>query len=84
MKFIQENYNSVLAVPYDMPIVGYNNHVVNSLMIWDAQPKQVFSLESFDKGDYTKAVEDENLARSLVEVLYPNDNHISGKELRLK
>ena len=67
-----------------MPIVGYNNHVVNSLMIWDAQPKQVFSLESFDKGDYTKAVEDENLARSLVEVLYPNDNHISGKELRLK
>ena len=84
IKFIQENYNSVLAVPYDMPIVGYNNHVVNSLMIWDAQPKQVFSLESFDKGDYTKAVEDENLARSLVEVLYPNDNHISGKELRLK
>ena len=84
MKFIQENYNSVLAVPYDMPIVGYNNHVVNSLMIWDAQPKQVFSLESFDKGDYTKAVEYENLARSLVEVLYPNDNHISGKELRLK
>ena len=84
MKFIQENYNSVLAVPYDMPIVGYKNHVVNSLMIWDAQPKQVFSLESFDKGDYTKAVEDENLARSLVEVLYPNDNHISGKELRLK
>ncbi len=84
MKFIQENYNSVLAVPYDMPIVGYNNRVVNSLMIWDAQPKQVFSLESFDKGDYTKAVEDENLARSLVEVLYPNDNHISGKELRLK
>ena len=84
IKFIQENYNSVLAVPYHMPIVGYNNHVVNSLMIWDAQPKQVFSLESFDKGDYTKAVEDENLARSLVEVLYPNDNHISGKELRLK
>ncbi len=84
IKFIQENYNSVLAVPYDMPIVGYNNHVVNSLMIWDAQPKQVFSLESFDKGDYQKAVEDENLARSLVEVLYPNDNHISGKELRLK
>ncbi|SCW52075.1 starch phosphorylase [Lachnospiraceae bacterium C10] len=83
-RFIQENYNSVLAIPYDMPIVGYNNGVVNSLMIWDAQPKQVFSLDSFDKGDYTKAVEDENLAKNLVEVLYPNDNHISGKELRLK
>ena len=83
-RFIQENYNSVLAIPYDMPIVGYNNGVVNSLMIWDAQPKKVFSLDSFDKGDYTKAVEDENLARNLVEVLYPNDNHISGKELRLK
>ncbi|MQN01774.1 MAG: glycogen/starch/alpha-glucan phosphorylase [Lachnospiraceae bacterium] len=84
LNFIQEGYRSVLAVPYDMPIVGYNNNVVNSLMIWDAQPKQVFSLESFDKGDYVKAVEDENLARSLVEVLYPNDSHISGKELRLK
>ena len=83
-RFIQEGYSSVIAVPYDMPILGYNNNVVNSLMIWDAQPKQVFSLESFDRGDYQKAVEDENLARSLVEVLYPNDNHISGKELRLK
>ncbi|MCR4797455.1 MAG: glycogen/starch/alpha-glucan phosphorylase [Lachnospiraceae bacterium] len=83
-KFIQKDYNSVMAVPYDMPVVGYGNHVVNSLMIWDAQPKQVFALDSFDKGDYQKAVEDENLARNLVEVLYPNDNHVSGKELRLK
>ncbi len=84
IQFIHEGYNSVIAVAYDMPVVGYNNSVVNSLIIWDAEPKQVFSLESFDKGDYAKAVEDENLARSLVEVLYPNDNHISGKELRLK
>ncbi|MCR5452585.1 MAG: glycogen/starch/alpha-glucan phosphorylase [Lachnospiraceae bacterium] len=84
IRFIHDGYSSVIAVAYDMPIVGYNNSVVNSLMIWDAEPKQVFSLESFDKGDYQKAVEDENLARSLVEVLYPNDNHISGKELRLK
>ena len=82
--FIHEGYSSVIAVPYDMPIVGYGNHVVNSLIIWDAEPKQVFSLESFDKGDYNKAIEDENLARNLVEVLYPNDSHISGKELRLK
>ena len=84
IEFTHRDYSSVLAVPYDMPVVGYGNHVVNSLMIWDAVPKQVFSLESFDKGDYQKAVEEENLARSLVEVLYPNDNHVSGKELRLK
>ena len=83
-KFTQEGANSVMAVPYDMPICGCDNGVVNSLMIWDAEPKQVFSLDSFDKGDYSKAVEDENLARNLTEVLYPNDNHIQGKELRLK
>ena len=83
-RFVQENYQSVLAVPYDMPIVGYGNHVVDTLMIWDAEPMECFELDSFDKGDYHKAVEQENLARNLVEVLYPNDNHIAGKELRLK
>ena len=84
MKFVQENYQSVLAVAYDMPIVGYNNHVVDSLIIWDAEPTEEFKLSSFDSGDYEKAVEQENLARNLVEVLYPNDNHRKGKELRLK
>ena len=84
MKFVHENYQSVLAVAYDMPIVGYNNNVVDSLIIWDAQPKEEFKLSSFDKGDYDQAVEEENLARNLVEVLYPNDNHRKGKELRLK
>ena len=74
----------MIAVPYDMPIVGYDNNMVNTLMIWDAEPKEVFRLDSFDKGEYDKAVEEENLARNLVEVLYPNDNHIYGKELRLK
>ena len=83
-KFEHRDYNSVIAIPYDMPIVGYGNDVVNSLMIWDAMPKNVFSLDSFDKGDYQKAVEDENLARNLVDVLYPKDDHVSGKELRLK
>ena len=83
-RFVQENYQAVLAVPYDMPIVGYGNHVVDTLMIWDAEPMECFELDSFDKGDYHKAVEQENLARNLVEVLYPNDNHIAGKELRLK
>lgn len=84
VKFIQDGYQSVKAVPYDMPIIGYNNNMVNTLMIWDAEPVQCFELNSFDKGDYKKAVEQENLAKNLVEVLYPNDNHIAGKELRLK
>ena len=83
-RFIQEGYQSVNAVPYDIPIIGYGNNVVNTLMIWDAEPMNCFELDSFDKGDYHKAVEQENLAKNLVEVLYPNDNHIAGKELRLK
>lgn len=83
-QFVQEGYQSVLAVPYDMPIIGYGNNVVNTLRIWDAQAINTFSLDSFDKGDYQKAVEQENLAKTIVEVLYPNDNHYAGKELRLK
>ena len=82
--FVQEGYQSVRAVPYDFPIVGYNNRVVNTLRIWDAEAISEFQLDSFDKGDYRKAVEQENLARNIVEVLYPNDNHYAGKELRLK
>ena len=82
--FKQEGYQSVKAIPYDMPIVGYGNGIVNTLRIWDAEPVECFSLDSFDKGDYQKAVEQENLARNIVEVLYPNDNHYAGKELRLK
>jgi starch phosphorylase len=84
LKFYQENYQSVKAVPYDLPVVGYGNGIVNTLRIWDAEPMDCFSLDSFDKGDYRKAVEQTNLAKNIVEVLYPNDNHISGKELRLK
>lgn len=83
-RFVQEEYQSVLAVPYDLPIVGYNNHIVNTLRIWDAEAINSFNLDSFDKGDYQKAVEQENLARTICEVLYPNDNHYAGKELRLK
>ncbi len=82
--FVQKGYQSVMAVPYDIPIVGYGNNVVNSLRIWDAQPVNTFNLSEFDKGEYQKAVEQENLAKTIVEVLYPNDNHYSGKELRLK
>lgn len=83
-RFVQENYQSVLAVPYDLPIVGYGNNVVNTLRIWDAEAIDNFNLDSFDKGDYQKAVEQQNLARTICEVLYPNDNHYAGKELRLK
>ncbi len=82
--FVQEDYQSVKAIPYDLPIVGYGNGIVNTLRIWDAEPVECFKLESFDKGDYQRAVEQENLARNICEVLYPNDNHYAGKELRLK
>ncbi|WMJ85273.1 glycogen/starch/alpha-glucan phosphorylase [Anaerocolumna sp. MB42-C2] len=82
--FVQENYQSVLAVPYDLPVIGYGNNIVNTLRIWDAEAINTFNLDSFDKGDYEKAVEQENLARTICEVLYPNDNHYAGKELRLK
>ncbi len=83
-RFVQEGYQAVRAVPFDLPVVGYGNGIVNTLRIWDAEPMEVFHLDSFDQGDYRKAVEQENLARNLVEVLYPNDNHYAGKELRLK
>ena len=83
-KFVQKGYQSVRAVPYDMPIAGYGNHIVNTLRIWDAEAINNFNLDSFDKGEYQKAVEQENLARTICEVLYPNDNHMAGKELRLK
>ena len=82
--FSLENYSSVLAVPYDMPVVGYDSNIVNTLRIWDAEPINNFNLDSFDRGDYAKAIEQENLAKTIVEVLYPNDNHTAGKELRLK
>lgn len=82
--FVQEGYQCVRAVPYDLPVVGYGNNVVNTLRIWDAEPIQQFNLSSFDKGDYQKAVEQENLAKTICEVLYPCDDHYAGKELRLK
>ena len=82
--FVQEGYQCVRAVPYDLPVVGYGNNIVNTLRIWDAEPIQEFNLDSFDKGDYHKAVEQENLAKTICEVLYPCDDYYAGKELRLK
>ena len=81
--FVQKGYRSILAVPYDMPIVGYGNGMVNTLRVWDAEPMEEFRLDEFDKGNYEKAVEQQNFAKTIVDVLYPNDNHMSGKELRL-
>ena len=84
LKFEHKGYQSVIAIPYDTPVVGYNNHVVDTLRVWDAQAKETFRLDEFDKGNYEAAVENENMARNIVEVLYPNDNHYAGKELRLR
>lgn len=84
LHFVQKDYDSVLAIPYDMPIVGYKNGFINGLRLWDAEAPQKFVLQFFDEGAYEKAVEQQTLAKTLVEVLYPNDNHYKGKELRLK
>ncbi|MEA4972071.1 MAG: glycogen/starch/alpha-glucan phosphorylase [Candidatus Metalachnospira sp.] len=83
-KFIQENYSSVIAVPYDYPVIGYGNNTVNTLRLWEARPKNLFDLQSFNEGNYAKAVEEANIARTITEVLYPADEHIQGKELRLR
>lgn len=83
-KFIQENYSSVIAVPYDYPVIGYGNNTVNTLRLWEARPKNMFDLQSFNEGNYAKAVEEANIARTITEVLYPADKHIQGKELRLR
>ena len=84
LRFIQKGYQSVEAIPYDTPVVGYDNHIVDTLRVWDANAKETFSLDEFDKGNYQKAVESANMAKNIVEVLYPNDNHYAGKELRLR
>ncbi len=81
---MQEGYQSVIAVPYDYPVLGYNNNTVNTLRLWDAKPKNELDLRSFNQGDYQKALAEKNLASTLTEVLYPADEHYSGKELRLK
>ncbi len=83
-RFVQENYQSVIAIPYDYPIVGYNNNTVNTLRLWDAKPKNEFDLKKFNEGTHDQAVAEQNLAKTLTEVLYPADDNYSGKELRLK
>ena len=82
--FIQENYHSVMAVPYDYPVIGYGNNTVNTLRLWEARPKNRLDLKFFNEGNYQKASEEEMLANTLTDVLYPADEHIQGKELRLR
>jgi len=83
-RFKLEDYQSVMAVPYDYPVVGYDTKMVNTLRLWDAEPVNRFDLQSFNQGDYERAVEEKNLAAKLSSVLYPADEHVSGKELRLR
>ena len=82
--FVQENYQSVMAVPYDYPVVGYGNNTVNTLRLWEAQAKNKLDLKSFNEGNYQKAAEEELLASTMTDVLYPADEHYQGKELRLR
>ncbi|MCL2664988.1 MAG: glycogen/starch/alpha-glucan phosphorylase [Defluviitaleaceae bacterium] len=84
LHYVLEGYKSVKAVPYDYPVVGYNTGIVNTLRLWDAEAIDKFDLQSFNQGDYRRAVEEDNQASVLSEVLYPADDFIEGKELRLK
>ncbi|KAF5065204.1 Glycogen phosphorylase [anaerobic digester metagenome] len=83
-RFVQEGYQSVMAIPYDYPVVGYGNNTVNTLRLWDARAKNRIDLKYFNEGNYQKAAEEETLAKTLTDVLYPADEHYQGKELRLR
>ena len=83
-RFVQENYQSVIAVPYDYPVIGYGNNTVNTLRLWEARAKNKLDLKFFNEGNYQKAAEEELLASAMTDVLYPADEHIQGKELRLR
>jgi starch phosphorylase len=78
------NTQDVLAVPYDVPIPGYENGTVNTLRLWKAAATDEFSLSEFNAGDYTEAVRSKNMAENITMVLYPNDASENGKELRLR
>jgi starch phosphorylase len=85
LKFIHENYDTVLAVPYDTPITGYKNETVNTLRLWSAEnPEKDFDLSSFSKGEYMKAVENKYSVEAISQVLYPDDSYVEGRKLRLK
>jgi len=83
-RFVLEGCQSIMAIPYDYPVVGYNTNMVNTLRLWDAEPVNRFDLQSFNEGQYERAQEEQNLARTLAAVLYPADEFVAGKELRLR
>ncbi len=84
LRFKWVDTTSVLAVPYDTPVVGYGCNTVNTLRLWAARSSEEFDFEIFNHGDYIRAVESKNLSEVISKVLYPNDNIYEGKELRLK
>ena len=84
MRFRHENYNTVEAVPYDIPVVGYDNTMVNMLRTWSARSPKRIDMQSFNSGQYVKAMAERELAEVISKILYPNDDSYQGKELRLK
>ncbi len=83
-KFRLQGYNTVLAVPYDMPVLGYDSNMVNMLRTWSARAVSPIDMQQFNRGQYVAATEDKELVEVISKVLYPEDNHEKGKELRLK
>ena len=83
-KVAQVGYNSVIAVPHDMFISGYDSDAANRLILWSAKLPQSFDMAAFSRGDYVRALEQNAMAETISKVLYPADDHIQGKRLRLK
>ncbi len=84
MRFAHENYTTVLAVPYDIPTLGYDTTMVNFLRVWSARSPKQIDMQSFNSGQYVKAMAERELAEVISKILYPNDDSYQGKELRLK
>ncbi len=82
--FRYENAHTITAVPYDVPLVGYDAKIVNKLRLWSAKAPDVMDMQAFNSGDYIRSTEERQLAELISKVLYPEDNHTEGKELRLK
>ncbi len=83
-KAIHHDYDSVIAVPYDMLISGHDTNAVNELVLWGAKSPDSLDMTAFSRGDYMKALEKNTMAEAITKVLYPADDHIDGKRLRLK
>ncbi len=84
LTFVHENYEPIMAIPYDIPVKGYHNETVNSLRLWSAEPLEAFDLPTFNQGHFLNAVRHKSEAEAISQILYPNDNGFDGKLLRLK